>query len=71
MMTQQSQKKWNVILNILLLINKKWRQQHGRVVNKSVIGQNGGGTRWREKDKWQHPQRLPMLQVENSLHLGS
>ena len=36
-MTQQSQKKWNVILNILLLINKKWRQQHGRAVNKSVL----------------------------------
>ena len=23
------------------------------------------GTMWREKDKWQHPQTLPMLQVEN------
>ena len=41
-MTQQSQKKWNVILNILLLINKKWRQQLGRDVNKSVTGQTGG-----------------------------
>ena len=41
-MTQQSQKKWNVILNILLLINKKWRQQHGRAVNESVTGQTGG-----------------------------
>ena len=29
------------------------------------------GTRWREKDKWQHPQTLPMLQVANSLYLGS
>ena len=41
-MTQQSQKKWNVILNILLLINKKWRQQLGRAVNKSVTSQTGG-----------------------------
>ena len=29
------------------------------------------GTRWREKDKWQHPQTLPMLQVATSLYLGS
>ena len=29
------------------------------------------GTRWREKDRWQHPQTLPMLQVATSLHLGS
>ena len=70
-MTQQGQKKWNVILNIILLKNKKWRQQLGRAVNKSVTGQTGGGTRWREKEKWQHPQTLPMLQVETSLHLGS
>ena len=41
-MTQQSQQNWNVILNILLLLNKKWRQQHERAVNKSVIGQTGG-----------------------------
>ena len=50
-MTQHSKQKWNVIQNILLLINKLWRQQHGRAVNKSVTGQTGGGTRWREKDK--------------------
>ena len=41
-MTQQSQKMWNVILNILFLINKKWRQQLGRAVKKSVTGQVGG-----------------------------
>ena len=29
------------------------------------------GTRWREKDKWQHPQTLPKLQVATSLYLGS
>ena len=29
------------------------------------------GTRWREKDKWQHPQTLPKLQVETSVYLGS
>ena len=62
-MTQQSQQKWNVIQNILLFINKLWRQQHGRAVKKSVTGQVGG----EKKDKWQHPQRLPMLQVETSL----
>ena len=70
-MTQQSQKMWNVILNILLLINKKWIQQLGRAVNKSVTGQTVEGTRSIAEDKWQHCQTLPMLQVENSLHLGS
>ena len=42
-MTQQSQNMWNVIMNILFLINKKWRQQLGRAVKKSVTGQVGGG----------------------------
>ena len=70
-MTQQSQKKWNVILNILLLISKIWRQQHGRAVNKRLLVKLVDGTRWREKDKGKHPQTLPMLQVANSLHLGS
>ena len=41
LITQQSQNMWNVILNILFLINKKWRQQLGRDVNKSVTGQTG------------------------------
>ena len=36
-MTQQIQNKWNVIMNILLLINKKWRQHHGRAVNKRLL----------------------------------
>ena len=70
-MTHHSQKKWNVDLNILLLINKKWRQRHGRAINKSVLVKLVEGTRWREKHKWQHPQTLPMLQGENYLHLGS
>ena len=70
-MTQQSQNKWNVILNILLLTNKMWRQHHGRVVNKRLLVKLVEGTRRRAKDKWQHPQTLPMLQVETSLHLGS
>ena len=70
-MTQQSQKKWNVILNILLLINKKWRQQHGRAVKKRLLVKLVDGTRWRAKDKRQHPKKLPKLQVETSLHLGS
>ena len=66
-MTQQSQQNWNVIQNILLLINKLWRQQHGRAVNKSVLVKLVEGTRWRAKDKWQHPQTLPKLQVATSL----
>ena len=70
-MTQQSQNMWNVILNILLLINKKWRQQLGREVKKSVLVKWVEGTRWRAKEKWQHPQTLPMLQVATSLYLGS
>ena len=70
-MSQQSQQKWNVIQNILLLINKLWRQHHGRVVKKRLLVKLVDGTRWREKDKWQHPQTLPMLQVATFLHLGS
>ena len=70
-MTQQSQKKRNVILNILLFINKKWRQQHGRAINMRLLVKMVEGTRWMEKDKWQHPQTLPKLQVETSLYLGS
>ena len=66
-MTQQSQRKWNVILNILLLINKMWRQQHGRAVKKRLPVKLVDGTRWREKYKWQHPQTLPRLQVATSL----
>ena len=70
-MTQQSQNKWNVILNILLFINKKWRQQHGRAVNKRLLVKLVEGNRWSAKDKWRHPQTLPRLQVETSLQLGS
>ena len=70
-MTEQSQQKWNVIQNILLLINKLWRQQHGRAVKKMLLVKLVDGTRWREKDKWQHPQTLPNLQVATSLYLGS
>ena len=51
-MTQQSQHKWNVNQNILLLINKNWRQQHGRAVNKRLLVKLVDATRWREKDKW-------------------
>ena len=36
-MTQQSQQKWNVIQNILLLINKLWRQLYGRAVKKRLL----------------------------------
>ena len=70
-MTQQSQQKWNVIQNILLLINKNWRQQHGRDVKKRLLVELLNGTRCKEKYKWQHPQTLPKLQVATSLHLGS
>ena len=51
-MTQQSQKKWNVILNILLLINKSGDNSIGRVVNKRLLVKLVDGTRWRAKDKW-------------------
>ena len=70
-MTQQSQKKWNVILNILLLINKNGDNSIGRAINKRLLVKLVDGTRWRENDKWQHPQTLPKLQVATSLHLGS
>ena len=70
-MTQQSQQNSNVIQNILLLINKSSRQQHGRDVKKRLLFKLVDGTRWRAKDKWQHPQTLPKLQVATSLYLGS
>ena len=28
------------------------------------------GTRWRENDKWKHPQTIPRLQVETCLYFG-
>ena len=70
-MTQQSQKKWNVILNILLLINKSGDNIMGDLLIRVLLVKMVEGTRWTEKDKWQHPQTLPMLQVATSLHLGS
>ena len=48
-MTQQSQQKWNVIHNILLLINKLWRQQHGRAVKNRLLVKLVDGTRWKGK----------------------
>ena len=36
-MTHQSQKKWNVIMNILLLINKNGDNSIGRAVNKRLL----------------------------------
>ena len=70
-MTQQSQQKWSVIQNILLLINKLWRQQHGRAVKNRLLVKLVDGTRWKAIDKWNHPQTLPKLEVATSLHLGS
>ena len=70
-MTQQSQPLWSVIQNILLIINKLWRQQHGRAVKRGYwsnwLLELGGEA----KDKWQHPQALPKLQVATALYLGS
>ena len=62
----------NVILNILIINKKKWRQQLGRAIKRVFNGQSW----WRrlggeQIDKWKHPQTLPMLQVATSLHLGS
>ena len=34
-----------------LLINKLWRQQHGRAVKKRLLVKLVDGTRWRAKDK--------------------
>ena len=48
-MTQQSQHKWNVIQNILFLINKLWRQQHRRAVKKRLLVKLVDGTRWKGK----------------------
>ena len=48
-MTHQSQQKWSVIQNILLIINKLWRQQHGRAVKKRLLVKLVNGTRWRGK----------------------
>ena len=70
-MTQQSQKKWNVILNILLLINKSGDNSMGEHLIRVSLVKLVEGTRWRAKDKWQHPQTLPRLQVATSLYLGS
>ena len=70
-MTQQSQKKWNVILNILLLINKSGDNSMGELLIRVLLVKLVEGTRWRENDKWQHPQTLPMLQVATSLYLES
>ena len=70
-MTQQSQKKWSVILNILLLINKSGDNSLGGLLIRVLLVKLVEGTRWREKDKWQHPQTLPMLQAVTSLHLES
>ena len=70
-MTQQSQKMWNVILNILLLINKSGDNSMGELLIRVLLVKLVEGTRWRAKDKWQHPQTLPKLQVATSLHLGS
>ena len=50
-MTQQSQQLWSVIQNILLIINKLWRQQHGRVVKKRLLAKLVDGTRWKGKRK--------------------
>ena len=70
-MTQQSQKMWNVILNILILINKSGDNILGELLIRVLLVKLVEGTRWREKYKLQHPQTLPRLQVATSLHLGS
>jgi hypothetical protein len=70
-MTQQSQQLWSVIENILLIINKLWRQQHGRAVKRGYWSNWWMELGGKEKDKWQHPQTLPKLQVATSLYLGS
>ena len=70
-MTEQSQQLWSVIENILLIINKLWRQQHGRAVKRGYWSNWWMELGGKAKDKWEHPQALPKLQVANSLYLGS
>ena len=48
-MTRQIQQKWSVIQDILLLINKLWRQQHGRAIKKRLLVKLVDGTRWKGK----------------------
>ena len=69
-MTQQSQKMWYVIVNILLLI-ESGDNSLVELLIRVLLVKMVEGTRWRAKHKWQHPQTIPMLQVATSLHLGS
>ena len=46
-MTQQSQNKWNVILNILLLINKS-----GDNIMEEMLIRGYWSNWWRAEDKW-------------------
>ena len=48
-MTQQRQKKWNVILNILLLINKSGDNSMVELLIRVLLVKLVEGTRWREK----------------------
>ena len=67
-MTQQSQQLWSVIENIFFKkINKLWRQQHGRAVKRGYWSNWWMELGGKAKDKWQHPQTLPKLQVATSL----
>ena len=66
-MTQQSQKKWNVILNILFLINKSGDNSLGELLIRVLLVKPVERTRWIAKYEWKHPQTLPRLQVATSL----
>ena len=46
-MTQQSQKKWNVIKNILLLINKSGDNNLGELLKRVLLVKMVEETRWR------------------------
>ena len=48
-MTQQSQNKLSVILNILLLINKSGDNSLGGVLKRVLLVKMVEGTRWRAK----------------------
>ena len=60
---------WNVILNIL--INKSGDNSLGGFLKRVLLVKWWKEIGGEQKDKWQHPQTLPMLQLATSLHLRS
>ena len=70
-MTQQSQQLWSVIQNILLIIINCGDNNMGELLKRGYWSNWWMELGGKVKDKWQHPQTLPKLQVATSLYLGS